>query len=291
MIYTSRQLLDPSYISNYRNAEQQNYWNRINSLGEAGEQISNIIKERSKRQKEQLDLADRQKLIEEMSTTEDFYNPQFRAALYSFQKTGDRSGIDNYYQTKALNQARDVEAQKSKEEQNRLNEAKYNLAVQDIDTYKTDPERKINAIKNAISVGDAAGKDTTELKELLKKEQNDLEDSILETRASDIEAEKQKIEAEDYAKEVEEVKAKLKDRIKKLPQNAAAKNAEIEEISKIASMYGLTGLDIPEFAKIKTTLTPKEQDEYNDLLDKKNDGRLVKAEEIRRFNWLSQFVK
>ncbi len=285
-MYTSRLLLDPNSIISKQKEDKERLYNAWNALAEGvGKKIGESFAEQNRK-----DYLANQKGVENLEDLPEWQDPQFRAAAYSFAK-GDRSGIDNYYQTKALNQAREAEAQKAKEEQNRLNEAKYNLAVQDIDTYKTDPERKINAIKNAISVGDAAGKDTTELKELLKKEQNDLEDSILETRAGEIEAEKQKIEAADYEKELDEVKAKLKDRIKKLPKNAAAKNAEIEEISKIASMYGLTGLDIPEFATIKKTLTPKEQDEYNNLLELKNDGRLVKKEDIRRFNWLSQYVK
>lgn len=284
-MYTSRQLLDPNMILERQKQTSENIRRGWEALGDLAGYVGDKVEEQNR--KKYL-LKDRD--VDKIEDLPEWQDPQFRAAAYSFMK-GDRSGIDNYYQTKALNKAREAEEQKAKEEQNRLNEAKYNLAVQDIDTYKTDPERKINAIKNAISVGDAAGKDTTELKELLKKEQNDLEDSILETRAGEIEAEKEKIEAADYEKELDEVKAKLKDRIKKLPKNAAAKNAEIEEISKIASMYGLTGLDIPEFATIKKTLTPKEQDEYNDLLELKNDGRLVKQEDIRRFNWLSQYVK
>lgn len=285
-MYTSRLLLDPNPIISKQKEDKEKLYNAWNALAEGvGKKIGESFAEQNRK-----DYLANQKGVENLEDLPEWQDPQFRAAAYSFAK-GDRSGIDNYYQTKALNQAREAEVQKAKDEQSRLNQAKFDLAVQDIDTYKTDPERKITAIKNAISVGDTAGIDTTSLKEQLKTEQNDLENSILATRAEEVEKEKQKIEAEDYEVEKKEVIAKLKDRIKKLPKNAAAKNAEIEEISKIASMYGLSGLDIPEFATIKKTLTPKEQDEYNDLLDLKNDNRLVKQEDIDRFNWLSQFVK
>lgn len=283
-MYTSRLLLDPNSIINKQKEDKERLYNAWNALAEGvGKKIGESFAEQNRK-----DYLANQKGVENLEDLPEWQDPQFRAAAYSFAK-GDRSGIDNYYQTKALNQAREAEVQKAKEEQNRLNNAKYELAVQDIDTYKADPERKITAIKNAISVGDTAGIDTTSLKEQLKTEQNDLENSILATRAEEVEKEKRKIDEEEYEKEKTEVIAKLKDRIKKLPKNVTARNAEIEEITKIASMYGLTGLDIPNFATIKQYRTPAEEDEFQTLEARVRNNAAMSEKDIARYNYLKQF--
>lgn len=236
MIYTSRQLLDPSYISNYRNAEQKNYWNRINSLGEAGEQISNIIKERSKRQKEQLDLDDRQKLIEEMSTTEDFNNPQFRAALYSFKKTGDRSGIDNYYQTKALNQAREAEAQKAKEEKIReLNNLEDAIATSE--DWNTTAALYEKAIQKANELGDIERMNRLKEEAATVDKTEALWKAQKPTRPTVEEIEQQ------YGEE--SIHKQIENRVKNLPVNKEERNTEIDKLNKLVTDYGIKDIVIP----------------------------------------------
>lgn len=276
MIYTSRQLLDPSYISNYRNAEEQNYWNRINSLGEAAEQISNIRKERKERQKEQLDLAERQKLIDEMSSSEDFNNPQFRAALYSFQKTGDRSGIDNYYQTKALNKARESEEQKAKEVKIReLNNIEDAIATSE--DWNTAAALYEKAIQKANELGDIER--MNRLKEEAAAVAN--REELWKTQKAE--------EKLDIEKAFAKLKENIKFRIQNLPKNEKERNDEIDALNKLVSDYQIIDIKVPEKTKNKKYRTPAEEDEFQRLSGRVRNNANMSEEDITRYNYLKQF--
>lgn len=282
-MYTSRMLLDPQQIMDFYAKRDEVTQKGLENLGNLSQYIGDKVEEQNRK-----DYLAKEKGVENLEDLPEWQDPQFRAAAYSFAK-GDRSGIDNYYQTKALNKAREEETAARNAEIQATNERYFDLAKRQIDS-AISPEEKIKAIDNAIQAGIKANKDTTDLEnelELAQEEKGKAEFIVKEQKFDEAQT-KKNADIKNRTKDlIEEYVVRLED-----IEDKEEYNQVLNELKGMAEANGLRSeIKWPDEKKIKKTLTPKEQDEYNDLLDKKNDGRLVKKADIDRFNYLSQYVK
>lgn len=282
-MYTSRQLLDPNMILERQKQSSENIRRGWEALGNLAGYVGDKFEEQNRK-----NYLAKEKGVEKLEDLPEWQDPQFRAAAYSFSK-GDRSGIDNYYQTKALNKAREEETASRNAEIQATNERYFDLAKRQIDS-AISPEEKIKAIDNAIQAGIKANKDTTDLEnelELAQEEKGKAGFIVKEQKFDEAQAKKNADIKNRTKNLIEEYVVRLEDIEDKEEYNQA-----LNELKGMAEANGLRSeIKWPDEKKIKKTLTPKEQDEYNDLLDLKNDGRLVKKADIDRFNYLSQYVK
>lgn len=91
-IYTSRQLLDPSYITNQMKNQAQSEKDTWNALASIGKDVSDWYKE-NKLKKEWKDTTD------QLLSNEEFSNdPTYKALVYQANKNRDLSPVTNYVQ-------------------------------------------------------------------------------------------------------------------------------------------------------------------------------------------------
>ena len=250
-MYTSRLLLDPNSIINKQKEDKERLYNAWNALAEGvGKKIGESFAEQNRK-----DYLANQKDVENLEDLPEWQDPQFRAAAYSFAK-GDRSGIDNYYQTKALNKAREAEAQKAKDIQTRELD---NLedAIAHSEDWNTTASLYEKAIQKANELGDI------ERMNRLKEEAATVDKTEAMWKAQKPE---EKIDPE---KAFAKLKEKIKFRIQNLPTNEEERNAEIDSLNKLVSDYQITDIKVP--SKKRTKRTAEEEDEYMDLLEIKSD--------------------
>ena len=235
-MYTSRQLLDPNQIMSFYNKRDTAVQKGWDSLGNLAQYIGDKVEEQNRK-----DYLANQKGVENLEDLPEWKDPQFRAAAYSFAK-GDRSGIDNYYQTKALNQARDAEAQKAKEVKIRELD---NLedAIAHSEDWNTTAALYEKAIQKANELGDI------ERMNRLKEEAADVAKKEEMWKAQKPE------ENLDQEKAFAKLKENIKFRIQNLPTNKEERNAEIDRLNKLVADYQITDIKVPSKT---TTPTVKE---------------------------------
>lgn len=231
-MYTSRQLLDPNQIMSFYNKRDEAVQKGWESLGNLAQYIGDKVEEQNRK-----DYLAQDRNVNNLEDLPEWQDPQFRAAAYSFMK-GDRSGIDNYYQTKALNEAREAEALKAKEEKIRSLD---NLedAIANSDDWNTTANLYEKAIQKANELGDV------DRMNRLKQEY----DNVSKTEAM-WKAQKPTnptVEEMEQKKKEQEINVhkELEYRAKNLPVNREERNAEIDKLNKLVSDYEITDIVIP----------------------------------------------
>lgn len=111
-IYTSRQMLDPSWIAKANAIEQQEYQQRLNSLGEAAKWFRDWRNRKAEEEKQARDMNTRAALLGDYGKQ----GPVEAAVANRFIETGDASGIMNVENNKTLAQSRIDDAKKRAEE-------------------------------------------------------------------------------------------------------------------------------------------------------------------------------
>lgn len=111
-IYTSRQMLDPSWIEKANKMEQQEYQQRLNSLGETAKWFRDWRNSKAEQEKQARDMNTRAALLGDYGKQ----GPVEAAVANRFIETGDASGIMNVENNKTLAQSRIDDAKKRAEE-------------------------------------------------------------------------------------------------------------------------------------------------------------------------------
>lgn len=260
-IYTSRQLLDPNWLAKANAMEQQEYQQRLNSLGET----ANWFRDWRNRKVEQAKQNTRAALLGDYGN-----DPITKAVADKFIQTGDPSQLITLRQIQEAETARAADAEKRKAEELELKRRRYELAKRDIESY-TKPNERISAIKTAIDAGIAANEDVTELEKLLELEQE------AKGKAEFIEKEKT------FDKANETKQNEIKNRTKNLIEEYVSRledidykdeyNQTLNELKTMAEANGLRSeIKFPDEKKeSRTQRTAKEEDEYEDLLELKSD--------------------
>lgn len=249
-MYTSRQLLDPNMIMERQKQSSENIRRGWKALGDLAGYVGDKVEEQNR--KKYL-LKDRN--VDKIEDLPEWQDPQFRAATYSFMK-GDRSGIDNYYQTKALNKAREEETTARNAEIQATNDRYFDLAKRQIDS-ATSPEERIRAIDNAIQAGIKANKDTTDLEnelELAQEEKNKAEFIVKEQKFDEAQS-KKNTDIKNRTKDlIEEYVVRLEDITDKEEYNQA-----LNELKGMAEANGLRSeIKWPDEKKISKKPSVKE---------------------------------
>ena len=265
-IYTSRQLLDPNWLAKANAMEQQEYQQRLNSLGETADWFRDWRNRKAEQEKQTRDMNTRAALLGDYGNDD----PITKAVADRFIQTGDPSQLISLRQIQEAETARAAEAEKRKAEELELKRRKYELAKRDIESY-TKPNERISAIKTAIDRGIDANEDVTELENLLDQEQD------AKGQAEFIEKEKA------FDKEQETKQSEIKKRTKNLIEEYVSRlediddkdeyNNVLDELKKMAEANGLRSeIKVPdEMKKSRTQRTAKEEDEYKELLELKSD--------------------
>ena len=265
-IYTSRQLLDPNWLAKANAMEQQEYQQRLNSLGETANWFRDWRNRKDEEAKQARDMNTRAALLGDYGKQ----GPVEAAVANRFIETGDASGIMNVENNKIITQSRQDEINKGKAEALELKKQKFELAKREIDSYSK-PAERISAIKNAIDKGIDAKEDVTELENLLELEQE------AKGKAEFIEKEKE------WDKAQETKQNEIKKRTKKLIEEFVSRlkdiddkdeyNQTLNELKTMAKVNGLRSeIKFPDkMKKSRTVRTAKEEDEYIDLLELKSD--------------------
>jgi hypothetical protein len=249
-MYTSRQLLDPNMIMERQKQSSENIRRGWEALGDLAEYVGDKVEEQNR--KKYL-LKDRN--VDKIEDLPEWQDPQFRAAAYSFMK-GDRSGIDNYYQTKALNKAREEETATRNAEIQATNDRYFDLAKRQIES-AISPEEKIKAIDNAIQAGIKANKDTSDLEnelELVQEEKGKAEFIVKEQKFDEAQEKKNK-DIKNRTKDlIEEYVVRLEDIEDKEEYNKA-----LNELKGMAEANGLRSeIKWPDEKKISKKPSVKE---------------------------------
>lgn len=111
-IYTSRQLLDPNWLAKANAMEQQEYQQRLNSLGETANWFRDWRNRKAEQAKLKNDMNTRAALLGDYGKQ----GPVEAAVANRFIETGDYSGILNVENNKTLAQARIDDAKTRAEE-------------------------------------------------------------------------------------------------------------------------------------------------------------------------------
>lgn len=230
-MYTSRLLLDPNPIISKQKEDKERLYNAWNALAEGvGKKIGESFAEQNRK-----DYLANQKGVENLEDLPEWQDPQFRAAAYSFAK-GDRSGIDNYYQTKALNKAREAEAQKAKDIQTRELD---NLedAIAHSEDWNTTASLYEKAIQKANELGDIERMNrlkeeaaTVDKTEAMWKAQKPTRPTVEEIE-------------QEYGEDA--IHKQIENRVKNLPLNKEERNVEIDKLNKLVADYGIKDIVIP----------------------------------------------
>ena len=265
-IYTSRQLLDPNWLAKANAMEQQEYQQRLNSLGETANWFRDCRNRKDEQAKQTPDMHTKAALLGDYGNDD----PITKAVADRFIQTGDPSQLISLRQIQETKDARAAEAEKRKAEELELKRRKYELAKRDIESY-TKPNERISAIKTAIDRGIDANEDVTELEKLLEQEQD------AKGQAEFIEKEKA------FDKEEESKQTEIKKRTKNLIEEYVSRlediddkdeyNQTLNELKTMAEANGLRSeIKFPdEIKKSRTQRTAKEEDEYKELLELKSD--------------------
>ena len=262
-IYTSRQMLDPNWLAKANAMEQQEYQQRMNSLGETANWFRDWRNRKDEEEKQTRDMNTRAALLGDYGK----HGPVEAAVANRFIETGDASGIMNVENNKIITQYRQDEINKRKAEDLELKRRKFDLAKRDIESY-TKPNERISAIKTAIDAGIAANEDVTELENLLELEQE------------------AKGKTEFIKKEIEERVSRLED-----IEDIDEFNQALTELKTMAEAHGLRSkIKFPdEKKKSRTQRTAKEEDEYQALLLDKKYNRMT-IEKQQRLDKLSKLT-
>jgi hypothetical protein len=290
-IYTTRQLLDPRYIEmmnqsskNRLDSARQDRANVFNALsktiGTAATGVGKYIDE-------EIGKETRRNLLGSYDTSD----PLKAAAADKFVQTGDPTAMMNIDQMEKTFKAREEEKSEREAEELLLKKQLFENAVEDIDTYKNDPEKEIAAINRAIEKGIAAKQDITGLQNLLKEKQSEKEEAAWQAKVTKFEEEKAKQQL-DYEKEMDEnTKKIINEQIARLEEIPSVEeyNYVLNRLKDTAEKHGMrSDFKWPEEKKkARTVRTAKEEDEYQALLLDKQYDRMT-IEKQQRLDKLSK---
>lgn len=282
-IYTSRQLLDPNWLAKANAMKQQEYQQRMNSLGETANWFRDWRNRKAEEAKQARDMNTRAALLGDYGN-----DPITKAAADRFIQSGDPSQLITLRQIQEAETARAADAEKRKAEDLELKRRKFDLAKRDIESY-TKPNERISAIKTAIDAGIAANEDVTELENLLELEQEakGKAEFIEKEKAFDKSQETKQNEIKKRTKNlIEEYVSRLEDIDDKDEYNQA-----LTELKTMAEANGLRSeIKFPdEMKKSRTQRTAKEEDEYQALLLDKKYNRMT-IEKQQRLDKLSKLT-
>lgn len=284
-IYTTRQLLDPRYVDMMNQAVNRRLdmasQDRANLLGSLSRTVGAASTGFGKYLDEETGKETRRALVGNYGTND----PLKTAAAEKFIQTGDPSAMLSIDQMEKTFQARQEEKDQREAEELDLKKQLFQNAVENIDTYKNDPEREIVAINNAIEKGIAANEDVTELRQRLKEKQAEKEDLLKEKEAekeevewaskvSNFEEEREKQQLE-YEKEMDEnIKKILKEQIAGLKKIPSVKeyNYVLNRLKETAERHGMVS-DFSWPIEQSEYRTPEEEDRLKPLLEKERDEK------------------
>lgn len=273
-IYTTRQLLDPHYVDMMNQAVNRRLdmasQDRANLLGSLSRTVGAASTGFGKYLDEETGKETRRALVGNYGTND----PLKTAAAEKFIQTGDPSAMLSIDQMEKTFQARQEEKDQREADELDLKKQLFQNAVENIDTYKNDPEREIVAINNAIEKGIAANEDVTELQKLLKEKQAEKEEVEWESKVSKIEEEREKQQLE-YEKEKDEnIKKILKEQLAGLGKISSVKeyNYVLNRLKETAKRHGIES-DFNWPAEQGEFRSPEEEDRLTPLLAKERDEK------------------
>ena len=296
-IYSSRQLLDPTFVNMMNQnvaerlqASRQDRANLLNKLSGtvagAARGFGKYIDESQAEEKQLKEQATRAALLGDYGNDD----PVTKAVADRFIQTGDPSQLITLRQIQETNAARARDAEERKEADLELKRRKFDLAKRDIESY-TKPNERISAIKTAIDTGIAANEDVTELENLLEQEQE------AKGKAEFIEKEKEWDKAQETKQS--EIKKRTKDLIEEYVSRLEdiddkdTYNQTLAELKTMAEANGLRSeIKFPdEKKKSRTTRTAKEEDEYEALMLDSKYGRMTieKQQRLDKLNKLKPY--
>lgn len=288
-IYNTRQFLDPRYIDMMNQSMNRRLdtsrQDRANVLGALSNVIGSAASSVGRYIDEERGKESRRSLLGSYDTSD----PLKAAAADKFIQTGDPSAMMNIDQMEKTFQARQDEEATRKNEELLLKKQIFENAVEDIDTYRNDPDKKIAAINRAISKGLEAGVDVSDLKLQLQNAQEE------KGKAEFI------IKEKEFEKQKETKQSEIKNRTKNLIEEYVSRLEDIEdkdeynqtlnELKTMAEANGLRSeIKFPdEKKKSRTQRTAKEEDEYQALLLDKKYNRMT-IEKQQRLDKLSKLT-
>lgn len=288
-IYSTRQFLDPRYIDMMNQSMNRRLdtsrQDRANVLGALSNAIGSAASSVGRYIDEERGKESRRSLLGSYDTSD----PLKAAAADKFIQTGDPSAMMNIDQMEKTFQARQDEEATRKNEELLLKKQIFENAVEDIDTYRNDPDKKIAAINRAISKGLEAGVDVSDLKLQLQNAQD--EKGKVEFIIKEKEFEKQKETKQSEIKKrtkdlIDEYVSRLED-----IEDKDEYNQTLNELKTMAEANGLRSeIKWPdEKKKSRTQRTAKEEDEYQALLLDKKYNRMT-IEKQQRLDKLSKLT-
>lgn len=274
-IYNTRQFLDPRYVDMMNQSVNRRLdtsrQDRANVLGALSKTIGSAATGIGKYLDEEEGKETRRALLGSYGNSD----PLKAAAADKFIESGDPSSMLAIDQAEKTFMARQDEETKRRDEELLLKKQLFDNAVENIDTYKNDPEREIAAINTAIEKGIAAKQDVSGLQDMLKEKQAEKEEVEWQSRVAKFEEEKDK-QQQDYEKEMKDLTKKIiNEQIVRL-ENIADKdehNYVLNRLKETAEKHGmLSDIKWPEEKKMSRTIrTPEEEKEYNNFLELKKD--------------------
>jgi len=288
-IYNTRQFLDPRYVDMMNQSINRRLdtsrQDRANVLGALSNTIGSAASNVGRYIDEERGKETRRSLLGSYDTSD----PLKAAAADKFIQTGDPSAMMNIDQMEKTFQARQDEEATRKNEELLLKKQIFENAVEDIDTYRNDPDKKIAAINRAISKGLEAGVDVSDLKFELQNAQEE------KGKAEFI------IKEQEFEKQKEAKQSEIKKRTKDLIEEYVSRLEDIEdkdeynqslnELKTMAEANGLRSeIKFPdEKKKSRTQRTAKEEDEYQALLLDKKYNRMT-IEKQQKLDKLSKLT-
>lgn len=288
-IYSTRQFLDPRYIDMMNQSMNRRLdtsrQDRANVLGALSNAIGSAASSVGRYIDEERGKESRRSLLGSYDTSD----PLKAAAADKFIQTGDPSAMMNIDQAEKTFQARQDEEATRKNEEVLLKKQIFENAVEDIDTYRNDPDKKIAAINRAISKGLEAGVDVSDLKLELQNAQEE------KGKAEFI------IKEKEFEKQKETKQSEIKKRTKDLIDEYVSRLEDIEDkdeynqsLNELKTMAEANGLRSEikwpdEKKKSRTQRTAKEEDEYQALLLDKKYNRMT-IEKQQRLDKLSKLT-
>ena len=273
-IYTTRQLLDPRYVDMMNQAANRRLdmasQDRANLLGSLSKTVGAASTGFGKYLDEETGKETRRALIGNYGEND----PLKTAAAEKFIQTGDPSAMMSIDQMEKTFKAREEEKDQREAEEQDLKTKLFKIAVEDIDTYKNDPEKEIAAINKAIEKGVAARQDVTDLQNRLKEAQAEKEEVEWASRVAEFDEEKTKQQLE-YEKEMHEnIKKILKEQIAGLEKIPSVKqyNYVLNRLKQTAKRHGMVS-DFNWPKEQSEYRTPEEEDMLIPLLAKERDEK------------------
>lgn len=288
-IYNTRQFLDPRYIDMMNQSINRRLdtsrQDRANVLGTLSKTIGSAASNVGKYIDEERGKESRRSLLGAYDTSD----PLKAAAADKFIQTGDPTAMMNIDQAEKTFKARQDEEAARKNADLLLKKQIFENAVEDIDTYRNDPDKKIVAINSAISKGLEAGIDVSDLKLQLQNAQE-------EKGKAEFIIKEQEFEKQKEAKQ-SEIKMRTKDLIEEYVsrlediEDKNEYNQSLNELKTMAEANGLRSeIKFPdEKKKSRTQRTAQEEDEYQALLLDKKYNRMT-IEKQQRLDKLSKLT-